>query len=203
MIQIHGRVTHLQIYEEEGGHDWFLCLSRFCWYGICVAAPLSVWRFFYDLGGLVYAILGVLMLAVIIRLLGPIQVLAFDEVMCRLFPRLRAAFRLGLVRIWDLRLRLANNQEVACLLRGDLVGAAPVVGDRLRLQGRIRGGTLRVHSGTNETTGALVAPRPVRTGWVLAITAAVLGFFILYLYGVFDEPLYGLLAYLLDIEEQS
>ncbi len=195
MAVMRGRLTRLRFYEEEGQEDWRLVLSRLGWYALLVAVPVSVWRLFSDMWGLLHATLAILILAVVVRLLGPSHFLSFDEVLCRLFPRLRPAFRLGLVRIWDRRLRLEEGGEVACLLRGDLVGAAPVEGDILRLAGSFRQVTFHVSQGWNETTDARLAPRPTRTIWVFGLTAAISGLFLFYLIiGALDDFLHQLLT---------
>jgi hypothetical protein len=191
MATLNGQVTHLLIYEEEGGRDLVLSISKLLWYAICLVLPFSFFRFLRDLFGPWQSVLALLALAMLVRFFGPANLVYLDELLCRLFPSLRSAVRLGRVRIYDFRLRTSENKEVACILKGDLSGAAPILGDVLTLEGHNRWGTFRVQRGVNERTGNVLTPRSLRSWWLLIVTAWFLGFFIAYLSGALDELIYG------------
>jgi len=191
MATLNGQVTHLLIYEEEGGRDWVLSISKLLWYLICLIFPFSLFRFLRDIFGLWQSMIVLLVLAMLVRFFGPSNLVYLDELLCRLFPSLRSAVRLGRVRVYDFRLRTPENREVACILKGDLSGAAPILGDVLTLEGHNRWGTFWVQRGVNERTGSLLAPRSIRSWWLLIITAGLLGFFLAYLSGALDALIYG------------
>lgn len=198
MATVRGKVTQVLVYEEEGGLDWALALSKLLWYGICLVFPLSLFRFLRDLLGLWQAIAVLLALAILTRFFGPSNLVFLDELLCRLFPALRSAVRLERMRVYDFRLVTPENREVACVLKGDLLGAAPIPGDVLALEGRIRWGALWVKRGVNERTGSLIASRSLHSRWLLLFTCGLLGLFLAYLSGVLDPWIYGWLERLFE-----
>lgn len=187
METVRGTITSLQVYEEEGRHDWCLSLSKFGWGVVWFLFPISLFRFLYHFFGIAIAIAGLIVLAMIIRLAGPYNLVMLDELLCRLFPYFRSSIRLGRVRIYDFRLRTSEGRMLACILRGDLIGASPAVGDSVVLEGRQRSGTFRVHRGLNEETGSLLATRTIPSRWILLGTVIVMVLMVLYLTGIFDE----------------
>lgn len=193
MDRVRGEITHLRIYQEEGGRDWALSLSKFMWCGIWLLFPVSLFRLLNDLFGLLVAICGVLLLAILFRLFGPFNLVMLDEVLSRIFPSVRSAIRLGIVRIHDFRLRTDEGREVACMLKGDLVGAGPVEGDLFELEGQNRHGTFWIRRGISQANGSLLAVRSLRSGWVLFSTVALMAALLLYLAGCFDQLIYNLI----------
>jgi hypothetical protein len=181
------------VYEEEGRHDWYLSLSKAGWGFICFLFPISLFRFLNDFFGIAIAIVGMVILALIVRLVGPHNLVMLDELLCRLFPFFRSAVRLGRVRIYDFRLRTVDGKMLACLIRGDLVGAAPAIGDSVVLEGKRRAGTLRVRRGFNEETRSLLATRSVPSCWILLGTIVAMIVMVLYLLGTFDDVLLRLI----------
>ncbi len=190
MENVRGEIAHLRTYREEGGRDWALSMSKLIWCGLWVLFPVSLFRLLNDLFGLLAAISGVLLMAILFRLFGPFNLVMLDELLSRIFPSMRSAIRMGMVRIHDFRLRTEDGRELACLLKGDLVGAGPVEGDRFELVGRRRQGTFWIQRGINQATGTLLAVRSLRTGWVLFVTTAMLTVHLLYLAGIFDRLIY-------------
>ena len=190
MPSIRGRIARLRTYEEEGRTDWSLALSKICWFFICLVAPFSLFRFLNDLFGAAIATAGIFLFLLIARLLGPLNMVFLDELLARIFPGLRAAYRLGRVRVYDFRVIRENGEEVSCILRGELIGSAPMPGDEVSLSGNYRFGTLRVTNGRNEITRSLIFPRSNYSGLILLGTILLLIVFVCYLYGIFDEWLY-------------
>jgi hypothetical protein len=184
----------MRTYEEEGRTDWALALSKIFWFFICLAAPFSLFRFLNDLFGTFIASGGILLLLLIVRLNGPMNLVLLDELLVRIFPELRSAYRFGRIRVYDFRVTRDNGEEVSCLLRGELRGSAPMPGDSVTLNGYYRFGSLRVTNGRNEATRALILPRPNYSGWILVGTMLLLALFVLYLDGMFDEWLYPLIV---------
>lgn len=193
MENVRGTISSLQVYEEEGGHDWYLSLSKAGWGLICFLFPISLFRFLNDFFGVAIAIIGMIILALIVRLVGPYNLVMLDEVLCRLFPFFRSAVRLGRVRIYDFRLRTVEGKTLACIVKGDLVGAAPAIGDSVVLEGKQRSGTFRVRRGFNEETRSLLATRSVPSRWILLGTIIAMVVMVLYLLGTFDEVLLKLI----------
>jgi hypothetical protein len=189
METVRGTISSLQVYDEDGGHDWYLTLSKAGWGLICFLFPISLFRFLDDFFGIAIAILGIVTLAFVVRLVGPHSLVMLDELLCRLFPFFRSAVRLGRVRTYDFRLRTADGKTLACLIKGDLVGAAPAIGDSVVLEGRQRSGTFRVRRGFNEETRSLLATRSVPSRWILLGTIIAMIVMVLYLLGTFDEVL--------------
>ncbi len=190
MEHVSGEITQLRIYREEGGRDWPLSMSKLMWCGIWLLFPVSLFRLLNDLFGLLAAISGVLLMAVLFRLFGSFNLVMLDELLSRVFPSIRSAIRMGMVRIHDFRLRTDDGREVACLLKGDLVGAGPVEGDRFELEGRRRKGAFWIRRGVNQITGSLLAVRSFRSVWVLLSTMAIMTALLLYLAGIFDQLIY-------------
>jgi len=152
--------------------------------------PISLFRLLNDLFGLLVAICGVLFLAILFRLFGPFNIVMLDELLSRIFPSMRSAIRMGIVRIHDFRLRTDEGREVACILKGDLMGAGPVEGDMFELEGRNRHGTFWITRGINHANGSLLAVRSLRSGWILLGTVALITMLLLYLAGSFDQLIY-------------
>jgi len=204
MPNIRGRITHLVTYEEEGRTDWALALSKICWFLICLLMPFSIYRFLKDLFGSAIGVGGIFLLLILVRLQGPLNLVLLDELLGRIFPELRTAYRFGRTTVYDFRVEQESGAQISCILRGELQGATPMQGDWVTLQGVYRLGTLRVTSGRNEVIGAIFLPRPNYSGWILLVTGSALILFILYLKGVFDAYLYPWVAdwveYLLNIE---
>lgn len=187
---VRGRISKIRVYEEEGRTDWALAISKVCWCGICLLFPLSLFRFINNFLGLVEAIIGVLAFAILVRLFGPFNLVMLDELLSRLFPSFRSAIRMGRVNVYDIRVQTAENQEVACLLKEDLWGTRPTVGDQVCLEGRNKRETFWVRRGVNENTRSLIVLRPSHSLWILYGTSVLLGLFLLYLTGALDEIIY-------------
>lgn len=187
---VRGRISKIRVYEEERRTEWALAISKVCWCGICLLFPLSLFRFINDFLGIVEAIIGVLAFAILVRLFGPFNLVMLDELLSRLFPSLRSAVRMGRVNVYDFRVQTAENQEVACLLKGDLWGARPTVGDQVCLEGRNKRGTFWVRRGVNENTRSLIVLRSSYSLWILCGTGVLMGFFLLYFMGILDEFIY-------------
>jgi len=184
----------MRTYEEEGRTDWVLALSKIFWFFICLVAPFSFFRFLNDLFGTVIASAGILLFLLIARLHGLSNLVLLDELLARIFPELRSAYRFGRIRVYDFRVTRDIGEEISCLLRGELRGSAPMPGDSVTLNGYYRFGSLSVTNGRNETTRALILPRPNYSGWILVGTMLLLTLFVMYLYGMFDEWLYPLVV---------
>lgn len=198
MPTVTGTISRIRTYEEEGRTDWALVGSRILWTACCLLFPFALFRFLNDLFNPYLATLAVLLLLVVARLSVPLNLVALDELMVRIFPTLRSAVRLGRVRIHDFRVKEETGAEVSCLLRGDLRGGAPMVGDRVQVEGGYRWGTLHVRRGFNETTGAILAPRPLYSRRVFGLTTVLFAAIVLYLWGALDSWLYPGVATLLD-----
>lgn len=201
MPKVGGRIVTIQTHEEEGRTDWPLAACKICWFGICVLAPISLFRLVADLFNTAIAVAAILFILVLIRLLGPSNLVMFDELLCRIFPSLRTAVRTGRLRVYDLRVQEQSGRQVACVLPGDLKGGAPMEGDLVVLDGIYRGGTFWVDHGQDLTTASTFAPRSVHTGWLLAATLGLVILFALYLCGLFDRWLYPLVAHWLRFLE--
>ena len=199
MDNINGIITQLRIYDEEGRTDWFLSLSKIIWFLIWILFPLSLFRIIYDLVGLIEAIVCILLMFVVLRLVGPSNLVMLDELLSRIAPTLRSPQRFGTVRVYDIRLSTDKGKIVACIIRGDLVGSSPMIGDQVLLEGRNRQGCFEVCRGTIMTTGALLERRPSRSHWVLITTAGLAVFFALYLMGVYDAWIYKWLGSFFEI----
>jgi hypothetical protein len=199
MDQIQGKIIRLRIYMEEGRTDWLLALSKVIWFLIWILFPFSLFRFLYDLLGAVEAVLGIFILLIILRIAGPQNLVMLDELLGRIAPSLRSAIRFGSVRVFDFRLINSAGQEIACILRGDLLGSAPMTGDQVELEGRMRQGTFVISRGRNLTTGSVLAPRPSRSLWILLVTLGIASLFSLYLLGVFDAWIYDWFISIIDM----
>ncbi|MBM4305274.1 MAG: hypothetical protein FJ123_00930 [Deltaproteobacteria bacterium] len=197
METVRGIISSIQVYEEEGGHDWFLTLSKAGWGVIWFLFPISLFRFLNDFFGIAIAIAGMIFLAIVVRLVGPHNLVMLDELLCRLFPFFRSAVRLGRIRIYDFRLRTAEGRMLACLLKGNLEGAAPVIGDSVVLEGRQRSGTFRIRRGFNEETGSILATRSVPSFWIFLGTVILMTVIILHILGLFDEVIMKVIEYFL------
>jgi hypothetical protein len=183
MDQIQGIITRLRIYEEEGRTDWFLSLSKVIWFLISVLFPLS-------LLGIMEAIIGCVVFLLFLRMAGPGNLVMLDELICRFAPTLRSTIRFGTVRVYDFRLKADDGRVTACILRGDLIGSSPMTGDVLRLEGEMQHGAFMIRRGTDMTTGAILAPRSLRSGQILLATLGLAVFFSFYLWGAFDAWIY-------------
>jgi len=198
METISGRITYIRIYEEEGGRDWALSLSKVFWYLICVLFPISLFRFLNDYFGLLTAGLGVLILALLIRFFGPSNLVMLDELLSRIFPSFRSAIRLGRIRVHKFRLNTKEGRVIACILKGALVGAGPFTGDTVTLEGVSKKGMFHVGRGFNEETGSLLGIKAPRSKWILLGTVAIAGLNTLYLAGIFDESILNLIERFLE-----
>jgi hypothetical protein len=202
MPTLRGSIRFLRIYTEEGRQDWALTFSKLCWFGACILFPFSLFRFLHQGYGLVTAFSGVLVLGVFMRLLGPSNLVMLDELLNRISPTFRAAVRFGVTQVYDFRLLTPENREVACILKGDLMGAGIRQGDFITLHGHYNHGTFWVRSGVIEGTGSIFLPRSQHT-WVLALaTAGALALLILFLTGVLDEVLFSCLQSFLTSETE-
>ena len=198
MVTLHGCIKRMRVYEQEGRADWALVASKICWFVIWVMAPFACFRFTNDLFGLIPAIAGVITLLFLMRLMGPQNFVFLDEFLARLFPTLRSAVRLGRVCVYDFRVQETNGRQVASIIKGDLSGGAPMINDRVRLQGVYRGGVMRVTNGHNETTDSVIKPISIYSGWILVGTLVLFLFFCLYLWGTFDDLVYPFVINLWD-----
>ena len=199
MAVISGRVRRVAEHEEEGRTDWALALSKIGWFIIFFLAPLSLFRFVNDLFGVVIAGVTIFLLLVILRLAGPFNLVMFDEIICRVFPTLRTAFRTGRVRVFDFRVHTENGTQVACILRGDLLGQSPMVGDEVTVTGDFQLGTLFVKNGQNNTTNACFSLREDHSGKILLLSLGLIALFCFYLQGAFDVGIYMLIDKLLTL----
>lgn len=189
MDAVMGRISRIEVREEEGLTDWSLALSKVCWFGICALFPLSLFRFLNDLFGPIVAGGGILLLLLVIRLLGPFNLVMLDELLGRLFPALRSAVRTGKVRVYDFRVQQESGREIACIIR-NLSGAAPMERDSVSLEGAYHLGAFQVRRGINQSTGSVIALRSSHSQWILLGTIGLVVIFSLYLSGVFDEWIY-------------
>lgn len=199
MDRIQGIITRLRIYEEEGRTDWVIGLSRLIWFLIWVLLPLSLFRFLHDLMGVIEAVVGVFILFLFIRIIGPANLVMLDELLSRIIPSIRSPIRFGTVRVYDFRIRTDDGPIIPCLLRGDLVGASPMVGDLLQVEGVTRQGCFIVRRGCDLTTGAVLAPRITRRYWIFSITVGIAALFIFYLFGAFDNWIYEWVVELMNM----
>lgn len=180
MPQIEGRVTSIIHREEEGGQDWYLTMARVLWIPFLILLAVAFFFLIHQTIGLVQAILFTVGLLFLCGFFKSIDWVFFDEVVCRLFPDLRSAVKLGVVPVLDLRLQCPGGQEVDCLIRGDLVGAEPKIDDELRLQGEFEHGTFIVQDGTILDTNARLAPRMRESVVVFIGMAAVFAVLLIY-----------------------
>lgn len=193
MDEIQGNIIRLHIYDEEGRTDWLLALSKIVWFLIWFLIPFCIFRFLYDLMGVLQAVIGIFFFLFLFKILGPGNLVMLDELLCRIAPSLRSAIRFGVVRVYDLRIRRDNDgRELTCILRGDLVGGSPMRGDNIEFQGHIQNGAFIVHHGRNLTTGAVLASRRSYSLQILLFTVGLAAFFCLYLLGAFDSWIYDL-----------
>jgi hypothetical protein len=65
-----------------------------------------------------------------------------------------------------------------------------MTGDVLRLEGQMQHGAFMVRRGMDMTTGAILAPRSLRSGRILLATLGLAAFFSFYLWGAFDGWIY-------------
>jgi len=191
---IQGKVIRIRSYEQDGRTNWFMAISKLCWYAICVMFPFALFRLLNDLFNVFIAIAGIGVLLFLIRLIGPMNLVMLDELLSRIFPALRSGVRSGRIPVHDFRLRQSDNSETACILRGSLTGSTPAVGDNMKLQGNFISGSFVVSGGVIDNTGAALVHQPEFAIYILFFTMILLGFFILYLKGYLDEWLYPLLA---------
>jgi hypothetical protein len=191
---IQGKVIYIRSYEQDGGTNWFIVISKLCWYAICVIFPFAIFRLLKDLFNVFIAIAGIGVLLFLIRLIGPINLVMLDELLSRIFPALRSGVRSGRIPVYDFRLRQSDSSEIACILRGPLTGSTPAVGDNMMLQGDFISGSFIVSGGVIDNTGAVLARQTEFAIYLLFLTLILLGFFILYLKGYLDEWLYPLLT---------
>ncbi len=198
METIRGTIARIRYYQEEGRTDWALAFSKIGWSMISILFPISLFRLVYDLFGLPEAVISILALALIMKIVGPFNLVMLDELLCRLFPTLRSAIRLGTVPVYDFRLLLEDSGQRACILKGELTGAGPMDGDRVVLHGRSRGGTFLVHHGFNECTASEIRRTPKLTGWILLVTAGLLALCGFYLAAAFDEPIYNFVSRIME-----
>jgi hypothetical protein len=205
METLRGRIARLMVYEEEGRGDFVLSLAKLCLYASCFLFPPSVFRLVKDLFGLWQALMAMVVLALLFRIIGPLTLVMMDEIISRIFPLFRSVWRRGVVRVYDFRIQtlIPENREVSCVLKGNqLIGATPMAGDLVTLEGRMRAGTFHVRRGIIEGTQSLLVPKTIPSGWILLASMAVLGVFIVYLTGAFDESIYSLIEWLLESPQQ-
>lgn len=193
MATLSGHITSMRVYEAEGMTDWALALSKIVWIIIFLLFPFSVFRFLNDFFGVFIASMGIVFLLILFRLVGPFNLVMLDELMGRVFPALRTCLRTGRVRVYDFRIKSPESQnQVGCILRGNLTGAAPAKGDDVALVGRDEEGTFRVFRGCNRTTRSNITIQSTHSGWILLITSALAVLFSCYLMGEIDSWLYPL-----------
>lgn len=194
MPTIQGKVIRIRSYEQDGRTNWFMTISKLCWYAICIMLPFSLFRLLNDLFNVFIAIAGIGILLFLIRVIGPMNLVMLDELLSRIFPALRSGVRSGRIPVYDFRLRQNDSSETACILRGPLTGSTPAVGDNLTVQGNFMSGSFVVSGGLIDNTGAVLVRQAEFAIYVLFFTLILLSFFILYLKGYLDEWLYPLLA---------
>lgn len=197
MPTITGRITRMRIYLEEGRMDFILSLSKVIWFIFVLLLPFCIFRFAWDLFGLLEAIISVILFLVLTRILGPTNLLILDELLARVIPTTRAATRYGSVRVYDFRLQAENGSISPCLLKGDLRAGSPMTGDVVTLQGTFRRGTLEVQSGQNITTGAQIEHVPAFSSIILIIVLFLASISGLYLTGILDTIIYPIIVYLM------
>jgi hypothetical protein len=173
-MQVQGVISTLRIFQEEGRTNLTLAMSKVMLYLTYLLFPLFIFLLLRSRLLPWQAALCGFGTAVLMRLFQVQSLVSIDELLARLFPTLRGAVRLGRVRIYEFRLKTQDNTALACILKGDLVGAGPIVGDRLRLRGRLDRGTFRVAVGINEETDNEI--RPVRDPSPLILLASTLIF---------------------------
>jgi len=197
MPTITGRITRMRIYLEEGRMNFILFLCKVIWFIFVLLLPFCIFRFVWDVLGLLEAIISVTVFLVATRILGPANLLILDELLARVIPTTRAATRYGSVRVYDFRLQEENGIITSCLLKGDLRAGSPMTGDRVALQGTLRSGTLEVQNGQNITTGAQIATVPSFSSIILIIVLFLASISGLYLTGVLDSIIYPIIIYLM------
>ena len=197
MPVIRGEVRNICMYEEEGRTDLFLACSKIAWFLISILIPFSAFRFLNDCFGLLIATAGLMLLLLLVRILGPQNLVMIDELICRVVPTARSALRLGRVRVYDFRLNDNKNKNIGCIMRGDLIGGIPIAGDAIALSGSYRGGTFYAKSGFNESTSSRIEVRSNFSGMILLGTLALVVFLCLYLSGKFDAWIYPTIEQLL------
>jgi len=195
---INGTVISMNINEEEGRTDWAMALSKIGWFILFFLTPLSIYRFVNDFFGIIAAGITIVLLLVVLRIVGPLNLVMIDEVICRIFPSFRSAFRTGRVRVCEFRIKTELGRQVGCILRGDIQGQAPVNGDDVRLTGIYRQGVLYVENGHNRTTNSEFHIHVSHAGLLLFLTTGFLAVVYLYLIGQFDKILYPLIEKLLS-----
>lgn len=194
MPTIQGKVIRIRSYEQDGRTNWFIAISKLCWYAICVILPFAIFRLLKDLFNVFIAIAGIGVLLFLIRLIGPINLVMLDELLSRIFPALRSGVRSGRIPVYDFRLRQSDSSEIACILRGPLTGSTPAVGDNMTIEGNFISGTFIVSGGVIDNTCAGLVHQPEFAIYILFFTMTLLAVFILYLNGYLDEWLYPLLV---------
>lgn len=190
MEQIEGVITQIRIYCEESRTDWLLSITKVLWIILWFLFPLSIFRFIYDLFGIIEAAVVLLIFLILVRLLGPANLVMLDELLVRIVPTLRSSLRLHTVRVYDFRIVTEKRQIIPCILRGDLVGSSPMVGDHVHLLGKTKYGCFTVHTGRNSISGAIISPRTIHYRWIFILTLIPTLFFGLYLAGNLDEWIY-------------
>lgn len=204
MEQVIGQIVRLRIYDEEGQTDFLLALSKIVWFLMWIMLPFCVFKFFYDLMGIFEAFIGIFFFLLLFKLFGPGNLVMLDELLSRISPTLRTAIRFGVVHVYDLRVRRSDDgREIACLLRGDLVGGSPMRGDQVQFQGRIQNGAFIVRQGRNLTTGAVLAAGRSYSLHILIITVLLAVFFFCYLWGSFDSWIYDVFIKVIDVFSSS
>ena len=194
MPTIQGKVIRIRSYEQDGRTNWFMAISKLCWYAICFMLPFSLFRLLNDLFNVFIAIAGIGVLLFLIRVIGPMNLVMLDELLSRIFPALRTGVRSGRIPVYDFRLRQSDSSETACILRGPLTGSTPAVGDNMTVQGNFMSGSFVVSGGLIDNTGAALVRQAEFAIYILFFTLILFSFFILYLKGYLDEWLYPLLA---------
>ena len=193
MAEISGKLIKANRYDEESRLDLALAINKICCMVTMILFPLSLFRLLTGLSGLWEAIAGVLLLVVLWRRMGPANLLVLDEVICRVFPSMRAAGRFGRVMVRDLRLLTAQGREIVFLLRVDLRGAEPYVGDALVLGGRFQAGTFMIEHGRSNSTGHTFSPHPTYSYMILLIAGLLCGSIVVFSAGGFHNIIVFLL----------
>lgn len=194
MARIQGKISRIKVYEEDGRTDYFMAMSKICWVGICILIPISLYRLLSTLFSPLFAFATLIVLFVIVRLIGPMNLVMLDELLCRIFPRLRTATRLGRIPVYDFRLMPNSGPEVACIMRGPLSGSEPLSGDNVTLNGGYIAGTFFVSNGVIENTNVILFRKTNYSNYIFLSTLLLLGIFAIYLTGYLDECLYPFLT---------
>lgn len=198
MDTLRGRVLSVQAYERAARLDWSLSISRLIWFLIWILLPFSLFRFLAAFCGVLYATAGVFVLIVIVRLVGPGNLVMLDELIGRIFPPLRPHSPTGMVQVHEFRIEKESKQHVTCIMTGNLRGSLPLINDFVSMEGVYRQGCFFAFQGVNERTSAAISIDPRRSAWILAGSFGVMIFFVLYLIGYFDEWIYQHLAEAID-----